>query len=259
MNDDPVRWKDGADAPAGLRALLVEGRGVPPMPADVRAALLAGLLVPPAAPPPPAPAAVASGSAAWIAGAVAVVAVTIAAIVWATRPAEPPPTRPTIALSTSSGVPAAPPPASVSAVTAAPPALSAAAVSSSLPAPEGVTVHAPRPPAVSALPAAASALPSAATSAAETSNLAEESALIGKARAELVANPAAALAEVDEHARRFPRGELGPEREYLRVSALRRLGRNEEARSRGERYLTLFPTSPYAASVRTILAELGDR
>jgi len=67
-----------------------------------------------------------------------------------------------------------------------------------------------------------------------------------------------ALDLVADHAKRFPRGELAPEREYLRVKALRRLGRTNEARDRAKAYLATFPTSPYAPAVRSLLTELGD-
>jgi hypothetical protein len=80
--------------------------------------------------------------------------------------------------------------------------------------------------------------------------------LIEKARGSLDANPAVALAGIDEHARRFPRGQLAPEREYLRVRALRRLGRVDEAKARARAYLVTFPSSPHTAAVRKILSEL---
>jgi hypothetical protein len=173
----------------------------------------------------------------WIIGGVAVVAVAVAALVWSAR--EPEPAQPVVPTSAAPSIvapPSAPssaPPGEPASSEAMPPALS---VPSATPA----RVDAPRaaPP--------------------RESNLAEESALISRARTELASSPAQTLATIDDHARRFPRGELAAEREYLRVSALRRLGRNDEARTRGQRYLTLFPTSPYASSVRTILRELGE-
>lgn len=109
----------------------------------------------------------------------------------------------------------------------------------------------------SATSAAAPSSPARTPSHGDVDTLAEESALIGRARANLASSPGLTLAAVDEHARRFPRGELAPEREYLRVSSLRRLGRNDEARARGRGYLSTYPSSPYAPSVRRILAELA--
>jgi hypothetical protein len=100
--------------------------------------------------------------------------------------------------------------------------------------------------------------PRGTTQVAPASDLAAENTLIGRARASLATSPAASLAAVDEHARRFPRGELAPEREYLRVSALRSLGRHDEARTRARSYLATYPKSPHAAAVRSILAELGS-
>jgi hypothetical protein len=90
-------------------------------------------------------------------------------------------------------------------------------------------------------------------------SLSEESAIVSRARATLATNPVATLERVEEHARRFPSGELASEREFLRVSALRRLGRTAEARAMAQRYLTTYAESPYATSVRRILVELGEK
>ena len=257
MSDDPVRWKDAEDAPAKVRGLLAHGRAVPPMPGNVRSALLAQLPAPAAPPAPgasvppagnPGPAASALGvPSAWVIGGVAVVAVAVAALALSARtPVKP--RSPAVPSATAApqlvATPTVPAP-----VETAPPAPSASAEPAETPR----SSSAPRSPAA---PAATGASPSASARAA--GNLAEESALVGRARTNLASSPALALAAVDEHARRFPRGELAAEREYLRVSALRRLGRKDEARTHGQRYLTLFPTSPYTSAVRTILAELGD-
>ena len=89
--------------------------------------------------------------------------------------------------------------------------------------------------------------------------LAEESALIARARATSVSNPGASLGAIDEHARRFPHGELAPEREYVRLGLLRRLGRHDEARARGQSYLGRYPSSPYVPAVKNMLAEVDAR
>jgi hypothetical protein len=92
----------------------------------------------------------------------------------------------------------------------------------------------------------------------EGDTLAEENALVARARSTLAGDPAATLVAVGEHARRYPGGELAPERDYLRVSALRRLHRTGEAKARGRAYLVMYPSSPYAPAVRDILSELGS-
>jgi hypothetical protein len=54
------------------------------------------------------------------------------------------------------------------------------------------------------------------------------------ARAKLDRDPAGALRMLDAHARAFPSGSLGLERELIAVDALRRLHRFSLARARGE-------------------------
>jgi hypothetical protein len=66
---------------------------------------------------------------------------------------------------------------------------------------------------------------------------------------------ATALARLDEHARRFPRGLLGEEREAERVLALCELGRVAEARRAAAAFLAESPRSPLADRVRTSCAQ----
>lgn len=61
---------------------------------------------------------------------------------------------------------------------------------------------------------------------------------------------AEALAKVNEHAQRFPKGSLTPEREGTRVLALCATGRTEEARVAGTRFLNAYGRSPLAERVR---------
>jgi hypothetical protein len=77
----------------------------------------------------------------------------------------------------------------------------------------------------------------------------EEHDLLARARRALDANPAETLALVQEHQRRFPRGILASEREFLRISALVRLGRISEARDARDRFVAGWPTSAYRAEV----------
>ncbi len=76
-----------------------------------------------------------------------------------------------------------------------------------------------------------------------------EGTLLLRARRALPTDPAAALAFVREHERMAPSGVLTPEREAIAVEALARLGRNAEARSRGERFLERWPTSAHRSRV----------
>lgn len=84
------------------------------------------------------------------------------------------------------------------------------------------------------------------------SELAAESALIATARSALGRNPPRALealASLDEHARRFPRGQLCESRDFLHVRALDALGRVDDARAEGDRFRGRYPDSIYVANL----------
>jgi hypothetical protein len=76
------------------------------------------------------------------------------------------------------------------------------------------------------------------------SDLSAERELLDRARSAFAAgDPAATLASVNLHARRFPNGRLEEEREALAVKALVDAGRYDEARARGARFRIRFPRS----------------
>jgi hypothetical protein len=82
------------------------------------------------------------------------------------------------------------------------------------------------------------------SSAARDLDLAREHALLERARAAVAAGQgSAALASLEQHARSFPRGRLGQEREVLTIQALMQTGRHADARARGERFRRQFPKS----------------
>lgn len=70
-----------------------------------------------------------------------------------------------------------------------------------------------------------------------------EVGLLFEARKAMPDDPLAALRLLEEHAQRFPSGMLGPEREVLRIEALRKLGRNAEAAERMRAFETRHPNS----------------
>lgn len=83
------------------------------------------------------------------------------------------------------------------------------------------------------------------------SGLAQEVAILSRASAELHAGrPAAALAALDEHQRKFPGGVLAQERAAARIQALCALGRTGEARAAIARLARTSPTSPHLARAR---------
>jgi hypothetical protein len=102
----------------------------------------------------------------------------------------------------------------------------------------------------------ASAAPSPVVTAAPKASvdtLAEENALIDPVRAKVESDPAAVLGATDAHKKKFPAGQLAADREYLAIRALKKLGREADAKSRGEAFLTRFPNSPYGMYVRKLI------
>jgi hypothetical protein len=83
----------------------------------------------------------------------------------------------------------------------------------------------------------------------------DEYLLIQRAQEELGADPNRALATLHEHARSFPDGELGQERETIAVEALARLHRMSEAKARASALLIRFPRTPYVARLERALGE----
>jgi hypothetical protein len=104
-----------------------------------------------------------------------------------------------------------------------------------------------------AAPVPRASLPSGAPSS-TPSPLAAERALLDEARAKLAASdPAVALALLDDHARRFRKPQLAEEREAIAVQALVALGRDDDARARGAKFLSTAPHSLFAPVVEGAL------
>ena len=82
--------------------------------------------------------------------------------------------------------------------------------------------------------------------------------MLEEARAMLDRYPSGALSVLERHAATFPVGQLGMERELLAVRALRRLGRQAEARARGDALLRQASGSIYEPRVRAMLEDLGS-
>jgi hypothetical protein len=142
------------------------------------------------------------------------------------------------------------------------PALVCPSVAVESPKPAPVIPVAPTTPA-SAAPspsasASASAAPSTvvpAPSVSATSEFAAEKEQIETARSALLhGNPQNALTACGEHEKRFPKGKLVEEREYIAIASLIRLGHDAEARTRFDSFKKRFPQSFYAASLEK---ELG--
>ena len=93
-------------------------------------------------------------------------------------------------------------------------------------------------------------------SAASADTLPAETAMLEKARGVIGSDPAAALAVCDAHRKAYPRGKLSAERELLAIDALRRLGRGDEAKRRGEAFIAGNPQSLYVERVRKLIEGL---
>jgi hypothetical protein len=229
------------------RTLVAAARSDDPKASDrarVRAALAARLGAAAFAPPPaPAPAPVASAGAALGAGKAAITgALAVAfAVAIGSRYAPAPAPAPSAALTAPAPIAASVPAPSF----AAPPEVSASAVVAPAPVdlPRVAKDRAP-PPAASAR-----ATPSRANS------LTDETEGLRRAQEALNAADAnAAIAQLDDLARRHPDGLLREERLAARVLALCAAGRADEARREAERLLAEVPGSIQAARVRASCA-----
>jgi hypothetical protein len=69
----------------------------------------------------------------------------------------------------------------------------------------------------------------------------------------MTSDPRQALAIANEHAKRYPRGQLAAERELILIQALVKLGRTREAEARGRALRKSAPTSIYGERLDTIL------
>lgn len=101
-----------------------------------------------------------------------------------------------------------------------------------------------------ALPVAHASVLVPAAPSASVSSLAAERGLLDDARGALgEGDPAKALALLDDHARRFPRGQLGEEREALAIQALVAEGRVDEAKARAARFRAASPNSLFLPAI----------
>jgi outer membrane protein assembly factor BamD (BamD/ComL family) len=108
----------------------------------------------------------------------------------------------------------------------------------------------PRTPAESKPPSQAPATPDR-SKADRGKTLGDELAVVESAsRALRSGNPQAALGRLAEYRQRFPRGKLALEAQVLRIEALARAGRSDEAARLARGFLKRHPHSPVAARIR---------
>jgi hypothetical protein len=185
----------------------------------------------PAPAPAPATPGLSAKALAWTAGALGLGG-TVIALSLAPRAPEPPR--------------AAPPPAITAAPTAVPPAVTV--TQAAAPSDDNVAVA----PAVTSTEARSAA--------ARRDSLAEEVSILSRAETELHAGrPGNALALLDEHQRKFPRGALTQERIAARIHALCALGRVSEAEAALSRLRRVSPGSLHEATAREACAPNSKR
>jgi hypothetical protein len=109
-----------------------------------------------------------------------------------------------------------------------------------LPSPQSI-----EPPA-SPIPSSSAAPQGAAHGQIRPDTLAHETMMLEEARRRMAAEPLRALRMLNLHQRRYPKGELTAERMFLRVDALARLGRTDEAYAVLDALKRRFPDSAYA-------------
>lgn len=80
-----------------------------------------------------------------------------------------------------------------------------------------------------------------------------EASLVDRAKRSLSGSPSTALELTNEAKRDFPNGMLVEEREAIAVQALAKLGRTEQAKQRGERFLSRYGRGAHASAVRSAL------
>lgn len=135
---------------------------------------------------------------------------------------------------------------------AAPPLASATPALPSAPAPL-VASSSSATPTVPAVPRGSAR----AVASAGASSLPAERALLDDARTALASGDAAgALSRLDDHARRFPQGQLGEEREALAIQALVAEGRGDEARVRAARLRAASPNSLFLPAIEVSLSTI---
>jgi hypothetical protein len=112
------------------------------------------------------------------------------------------------------------------------------------PSPEEITA-----PALASTPIATSARNDARGPAEASKALPSEASLLERAQTLLRSDPARALALAERHATLYPSGHLVQEREVIRIEALRKLGRTDQAAKAGRDFARDFPDSAHKKKI----------
>ncbi len=79
--------------------------------------------------------------------------------------------------------------------------------------------------------------------------------LLASAQDALRSDPARALALCNEHARKYPGGNVAQEREVIAIEALMKMGNRPAAKARADRFNAAYPGSSHARRIARILGE----
>lgn len=241
MQDDPVRLKDDPDVDPALRDDLARAAELTPaidavaglarLRAGIEGAGGGGL----------------GGAGPWIAGAALIVALGGGAILWALGPShEGRPPAPAPVAATAPSEPMVEPAPIAAAVE---PEAAPIELATEVPAPAPSPRSTRRARAVASVPVRSTAEPEPAGD-----PLREEMALLARTREALPSDPTRSLALAEEGQRRFPSGIFAEERDAIAILALSAIGRADEARRRGERFLRAHPSGTFTERVRRAIA-----
>jgi hypothetical protein len=99
------------------------------------------------------------------------------------------------------------------------------------------------------------AVTSAPSSPSSADTQSSEIALLQEARASLASSPAAALNLTAQHRELYPRGKLVQERELIAITALKKLGRGDEASRRADHFRRTYPRSAYLKQIDRVVGK----
>ena len=88
----------------------------------------------------------------------------------------------------------------------------------------------------------------------DASQLGDEVAALDSARKAMADDPDKALEAIEKYQDRFEGGVLGQEAEVLRIEALAKAGKLDQAKALGQAFLAKHPSSPLAKRVRSVLS-----
>jgi TolA-binding protein len=239
---DPRRTRDDPNAPAELRTLFARAQRTPPMSHEQRRRLRERIAV--IAAVPVAASLLATTLKAMAAGAVVIAASAVVVVVAVRSPDTVQPASPRA--SAPSSRPAAEETAALEIAmpeSAAIPAEEMAADDVAAPETDDATDLAP----IARSPRRTAPEPTA------EDPLAGETLLLARAQSALATDPARALAATREHERRFPRGQLAAERDFLAAQALLAMGQTRTAQARARRVIREHPSSIASARARAML------